>query len=198
MSPFIKKIPNILTIMRVVLIPFFVLLMEIESDFSIFLALIVFIIAAVTDFADGVIARNFSAITDFGKLLDPVADKILVMAALVTLVSHVDPISGSSIVPAWIVILILARETWITGLRLIGVKDGLVVPADKLGKIKASMQMLAIVMLLINSCSVKFSLGFSEGGAYQIGIILLLISIVFSYISAYSYTSTILNKTKFS
>lgn len=196
MSPFIKKIPNILTIMRVVLIPFFIVLMELGSDFSIFLALIVFIVAAITDFADGVIARNFSAVTDFGKLLDPVADKILVMSALVTLASYVDPVTGSTTIPAWIVILILARETWVTGLRLVAVKDGLVVPADKLGKIKAAMQMLAIVFLLINSCSVKYSLGFEEGNAYKIGIILLLLSMIFSFLSAYTYTTKILNKSK--
>lgn len=188
MSDFMKKVPNFLTISRVVLIPFFVILMEIGSTYSTFIALIVFIFAAITDFIDGFIARRFSAVTDFGKLLDPVADKLLVMAALICLVAKIDPLTGQSLIPAWLVILILARETWATGLRLVAVKDGLVLPADKLGKLKAFFQMIAIVALMLNDkANAYLNLSY-----HDIGIILLLVSLVFSYFSAYNYTKKVL------
>jgi CDP-diacylglycerol--glycerol-3-phosphate 3-phosphatidyltransferase len=183
-----QKVPNFLTILRVVLIPFFVILMEIGTNYSTFIALIVFIFAAITDFVDGFIARSFSAVSDFGKLLDPVADKLLVMAALITLVAKIDPLTGNSLIPAWLVILVLSRETWVTGLRLVAVKDGIVLPADRLGKLKAFFQMIAIVALMLNNKSNEYF----DISYHSIGVILLLLSAFFSFFSAYKYTKKVL------
>jgi len=148
MANWYKQLPNWLTFFRLVLIPVFVFVLIEPSRSSLNLAAVIFVFAALTDYADGMLARRYKAITDFGKLFDPLADKILVMAALVMLVSLQDD-NGASFVPAWMVVLILAREFWVTGLRAFAAKDGTVVPAKSGGKVKSALQMISILLILL-------------------------------------------------
>ena len=135
------NLPNQLTVLRLFLTVPFVIALSINFPGSKFLALGLFIVGSVTDYADGYIARKFKLITDFGKLMDPLVDKIMTMAAFICLVSL-----GS--VPAWAVIIIVSREFLITGLRLIAAARGKVLPAERLGKHKTVWQIVTIVYCL--------------------------------------------------
>lgn len=137
------NLPNKLTMLRVVLIPVFLVFMLVESIPLHYLwALITFAVASFTDTLDGHIARSRGLVTDFGKLMDPLADKLLVMSALVSFI----PAAG---VPVWVVVLILAREFMVTSLRLIAAGKGVVIAADKWGKIKTISQMVWICYTLL-------------------------------------------------
>lgn len=136
------NLPNRLTILRVLLIPVFVALFMIGQPLTQALAALAFILASVTDWMDGWYARRHRQETDFGKLMDPMADKLLVMAALVALVAE-----GRA--PWLAAMLILAREFVISGIRLVATAQGRVIAADKLGKYKTALQMLAIPMLIL-------------------------------------------------
>lgn len=189
MADWYKKLPNWLTFLRLALIPVFVVFLIEPSRASLNIAAVIFVLAAVTDYADGIIARRYAAITDFGKLFDPLADKILVMAALVMLVAVRDD-QCVSFVPGWMVVLILAREFWVTGLRAYAAKDGHVVAAKSGGKVKSFLQMVAILALLLHDYSFGV-LGVKI--TYQLlGLNILLVSLVFSYVSAIDYSLSIL------
>lgn len=189
MADWYKKIPNWLTFIRLALIPVFVVFLIEPSRNSLNVAAVIFVLAAITDYADGILARRYAAITDFGKLLDPLADKILVMAALVMLVAVRDE-QCRSLVPGWMVVLILAREFWVTGLRAFAAKDGTVVSAKSGGKVKSFLQMVSILALLLNDYSISL---FGHRVTYQfLGLNLLLVSLAFSYISAVDYSISIL------
>lgn len=137
------NLPNKLTILRVILIPVFLVFVLIESIPLHYLwALIVYVAACITDTLDGNIARSRGLVTDFGKLMDPLADKLLVMSALVAFI----PVAG---VPVWVVVLILGREFMVTSLRLIAAGKGVVIAADKWGKIKTISQMIWLNYTLI-------------------------------------------------
>lgn len=185
----VHKIPNIITLLRLGLIPVFVVLLIDPSKNMVFIAAIVFAFAALTDFIDGFIARRLGAVSDIGKLLDPLADKILVMAALVMLVAQRSDLDGAPWVPAWLVVLILAREIWVTGIRGIAASHGMVVAAGKSGKFKSGFQMVAIILLLLHDYKLKIF------GIYMtcqiIGLNLLLLSILLSYLSAFEYTNQV-------
>ncbi len=132
------NLPNKLTLLRVAMIPLFLVLLLVESIPLHFLwAFIVYAAACITDTLDGHIARSRGLVTDFGKLMDPLADKLLVMAALVAFI----PVAG---VPVWVVVVILAREFMVTSLRLIAAGKGVVIAADRWGKIKTVSQMIWI------------------------------------------------------
>ena len=191
MDDVIRKIPNWLTLLRIALIPVFVLLMHEPEDWMVYFATFVFIVAAFTDYLDGVVARRYGAVSDLGKLLDPVADKILVMAALVMLVAQRSDMYGEPWVPGWMVVLVLARETWVTGLRTVAASRGVIVPANTTGKYKSALQMFAIVLLLLHDKMALPLLG-REYTAQALGAFLLLLSIGFSYWGAYEYTREIL------
>jgi CDP-diacylglycerol--glycerol-3-phosphate 3-phosphatidyltransferase len=135
------NLPNQLTVLRLLLTFPFVAALSIDFPGSKALALVIFVLASVTDFADGYIARRFNLITDFGKLMDPLVDKIMTMAAFICLVSL-----GS--ISAWAVIVIVSREFMITGLRLVAVAKGKVLPAERLGKHKTIWQIITIIYLL--------------------------------------------------
>lgn len=189
MADWYKRIPNWLTFIRLALIPVFVVFLIEPSRTSLNIAAVIFVMAAITDYADGILARRYAAITDFGKLFDPLADKILVMAALVMLVSVRDE-TCLPLVPGWMVVLVLAREFWVTGLRAFAAKDGTVVSAKSGGKVKSFLQMVSILALLLNDYS--FSL-FGLKLTYQfVGLNLLLISLAFSILSAIDYSISIL------
>lgn len=181
-----RNIPNYITLARLLLVPLFVVLLIDPTPLSKNIAVAVFVIAALTDYLDGAIARKFGVISDFGKLFDPLADKLLVMAALVMLVGLRDDMYGDPWVPAWMVFLVLAREIWITGMRGVSASKGLVVQAAGAGKIKNALQMVAIVFLLLHSP--KFELLGLMITAQVIGLYLLLFSIIFSYVGAYAMT----------
>ncbi len=189
MANWYKQLPNWLTFFRLVLIPVFVVVLIEPSRSSLNLAAVIFVFAALTDYADGMLARRYKAITDFGKLFDPLADKILVMAALVMLVSLQDD-NGASFVPAWMVVLILAREFWVTGLRAFAAKDGTVVPAKSGGKVKSALQMISILLILLFDYS--FTLWGYQVTAHFIGLNIMIVSLAFSYLSAVDYSLAIL------
>lgn len=189
MGNWYKRIPNWLTFLRLILIPVFVAVLIEPTRNSLNIAAIIFVFAALTDYLDGYIARRYKAISDFGKLFDPLADKILVMAALVMLVSLRDD-SCESFVPGWMVALILARELWITGLRAFAAKDGTIVAAKTGGKVKSALQMVAILALLLYDYSLSF-LGYRVTAQF-VGLNILIVSLAFSYLSAIDYSLAIL------
>lgn len=129
---------NKLTLIRVVLIPVFIVLLYLNLTLA---ALAVFILASVTDFIDGYVARHYNQITDFGKFMDPLADKLLVMSAMAWFVE-------AGWMPGWAFFIVLAREFAVTGLRLVAVEQGLVIAAGKSGKVKTASTMVCIVLML--------------------------------------------------
>lgn len=140
----VNKLPNILTVIRMALIPIFMLLFYIKIPNNMFFAAVVFAIAYTTDMLDGMIARKFNAVSDFGKLMDPIADKLLTIAAVVML-------TGSSILSPIVTFIIIAREIIIGGFRLVWAADGRVVAADKLGKLKTVLQFIGILLILLKN-----------------------------------------------
>jgi CDP-diacylglycerol--glycerol-3-phosphate 3-phosphatidyltransferase len=137
------NLPNLLTMGRIAAIPAVVLLLLFDTRAAGFWAALVFTLAAITDWLDGWLARRWQVVTVLGKFLDPLADKLIVMAALIMLI----PLGR---VPAWAVFLILSREMVITGLRSIASSEGIVIAASDLGKTKTIFQMVAIVALLLH------------------------------------------------
>ena len=139
------NLPNRLTVIRVALIPFFVLFMltDLGGAANRYIALVIFVIASLTDLADGKIARRYNLVTNFGKFMDPLADKLLVCSAFICLVQMQK-------LAAWICIIIIAREFIISGLRLVASDNGVVIAASYWGKFKTTFQMLAVIMLILD------------------------------------------------
>lgn len=136
------NLPNKLTIFRVILIPFFVLFLLVDiTAYDKWIALAIFIIASFTDFLDGHIARKYHLVTNFGKFMDPLADKLLVCSALICLI-ELDRI------PSWIVIVIIAREFIISGFRLVASDNGVVIAASYWGKFKTTFQIVMICLMI--------------------------------------------------
>lgn len=135
--------PNKLTIARVIMIPFFVafLMYDITGSADKWIALAIFVIASLTDTLDGYLARKHNLVTNFGKFMDPLADKLLVMSAMVWFVEV-------GWMPAWACFIVIARELAVTGLRLVAVEQGLVIAAGKSGKVKTASTMVCICLLL--------------------------------------------------
>ena len=137
------NLANKLTMMRIILVPIFLIFIAVkEIPYGSIIATIVFIVASITDQLDGYIARSRNQITNFGKFMDPLADKLLVTAALVSLVEL-------KLVAGWAVVVILAREFAVSGLRTLAASDGIVIAASWWGKIKTVTQMIAILLLLL-------------------------------------------------
>ncbi len=136
------NLPNKLTMFRVILIPFFVVFLLVDiTSVDKWIALAIFIIASLTDLLDGKIARKYNLVTNFGKFMDPLADKLLVCSALICLVA-LDRI------PAWMVIVIIAREFIISGFRLVASDNGVVIAASYWGKFKTTFQMIMICLMI--------------------------------------------------
>lgn len=162
-----ENIPNALTLIRIAFIPIFVILLTIKNSHLHVIAGIIFVIASLTDYIDGYLARKWQVVTNFGKFADPMADKLLVMTAFIMLVEL-------RFAPAWVVAIIICRELAVTGLRLLLVeKGGTVLAAAMPGKIKTATQMLAITLLLCHF--------------FIIGKIFLYISLLFTIYSGYEY-----------
>ncbi len=140
------NLPNKLTVLRVILIPFFVVALMAQGGTNETLriaAAVIFIVASLTDLLDGKIARKYNLVTNFGKFMDPLADKLLVCSALICFIEL-----GQ--VPAWMVIIIISREFIISGFRLVASDNGVVIAASYWGKFKTTFQMIAIVLLIFN------------------------------------------------
>ena len=133
---------NKLTLCRVVMIPIFLVLLYVDFTGHLWAALAVFILASVTDFIDGYVARHYHQITDFGKFMVPLADKLLVMSAMAWFVEV-------AWMPAWAFFVVIARELAVTGLRLVAVEQGRVIAAAKSGKVKTACTMVGIILMLI-------------------------------------------------
>lgn len=137
------NLPNKLSLTRMALIPLMVVLMYPNNTVCNLLAALVFALAAFTDYLDGHIARKQNIVTDFGKFIDPVADKLLNLSALIMLIQH-------GVMPAWVVVLILARELCVDGLRMVAVGHGKVIAAGQLGKIKTVSQIALVLWLMLS------------------------------------------------
>ena len=146
------NLPNKLTVFRVILIPFFVIVMLANpfGDVSRFIAVGIFIIASFTDFLDGYIARKQKLVSNFGKFMDPLADKLLVGAAMICLCDSSAILPSAGLIPGWIVIVIISREYFISGFRTIAADQGLVLAAGWWGKVKTVCQMLMIIFLIVD------------------------------------------------
>ena len=139
------NLPNKLTMFRVILIPVFIVVLMtglIADPLNRYIGTLIFCVASSTDYLDGHIARKYNLVTNFGKFMDPLADKLLVSSALICMIEM-------GILPAWIVIIIISREFIITGFRLIAAEGGLVIAASWWGKIKTVTQMIMIILLLL-------------------------------------------------
>ena len=138
------NLPNKLTIFRVILIPFFIIALLVPGiPAGNWIALAIFIVASLTDLLDGKIARKYNLVTNFGKFMDPLADKLLVCSALICLVEL-------SRIPSWMVVIIIAREFTISGFRLIAADNGVVIAASYWGKFKTTFQMIAVCLMIAN------------------------------------------------
>ncbi|WP_430785809.1 CDP-diacylglycerol--glycerol-3-phosphate 3-phosphatidyltransferase [Virgibacillus flavescens] len=179
------NIPNKITLSRIVLIPVFILLLSIPFDWgkidigeavlpvSHLVAALLFIIASTTDWVDGYYARKYDLVTNLGKFLDPLADKLLVSAALILLVEL-------GLAPAWIVILIISREFAVTGLRLVAAGEGVVLAASQMGKLKTWIQIVSISALLLHNYPFSY-IGF------RFDIISLYAALIITVYSGYDY-----------
>ena len=167
------NIANQLTIVRVVAIPLYLLVLYVNKDWSNITATIIFIFAGVSDFLDGYIARKYNMVTDLGKILDPIADKILVAAALIALID-LDRLYW------WIAVLMLARDFSMEALRNLAASKGVIIAAGIWGKLKTTFQMVAIGML-------SFKITWLGINWYLLGTILMYIALVLSIYSAFVY-----------
>ena len=174
------NLPNKLTIARVILIvPFVVILLcahagfdwGFVTEYADFISLGIFIIASLTDMADGKIARKYGLVTNFGKFMDPLADKMLVSSAFICLVEL-------GRIPAWIVIVIIAREFVISGFRLIASDNGIVIAASYWGKFKTTFQMFAIILLILNFGETYPMIHILEQILIYVALILTIVSLV--------------------
>lgn len=167
------NLPNTLTMIRIILVPIFMLVLLIKIPYGQLFAALIFIIAASTDGLDGYIARKRKQVTNFGKIMDPLADKLLVSAALISLV-QLGKISG------WVAIIIIGREFAVTGLRSVAAAEGIIISASKLGKYKTVSQIVAIVAILINEIIIEII-------GLPLGEYLIYIAVFFTLYSGWDY-----------
>jgi CDP-diacylglycerol--glycerol-3-phosphate 3-phosphatidyltransferase len=169
------NLPNFLTLVRICLIPVFVVVFLAPTPNRSWVAAVIFTVAAVTDLLDGYIARRTGQVTKLGKLLDPIADKLLVLSALILLV-NIDRVS------ALVALLIIARELAVTGIRAIAAGERFIIPAETTGKYKMALQVVAIVLLILEGT------GLTEfGNLHLAGTATLYLSLVLGYVSGGQY-----------
>ena len=175
------NLPNTITMVRMAMIPVILWFTYYESRRASFIAALLFAVTGATDFLDGWVARRRGLVTVIGKFLDPLADKLVVMAALVMLV-HLGRVA------AWVVIVVMGREFIVSGLRTIAMSEGIVIAAGQDGKIKTIFQILGITFLLLHySYPIDFGFKAYEYDASKVGLALLYLSMVFSVWSAWVY-----------
>ncbi len=176
------NLPNSITLLRILLIPVFVWLYLESTPERAFWAGLVFAAAAFTEFFDGYLARRSGQITNLGKILDPVADKLLVASGLILLVQVQQ-------VAVWLAIVMIARELIVTGARAVAAKEGFIVPADSLGKFKVIGQIGGILCLIFQGAWVE-----AQAFLSSVGITLLYVALVFSLVSGWRYLVLIFKK----
>ncbi len=175
------NLPNRLTLFRIILVPVFVIFMLLPNGlgpWDYIIALIIFVVASLTDLLDGRIARKRNLVTDFGKFMDPLADKLLVCSALLCLMSI-------GMVPAWGVIIIVGREFVISGLRLIAAQHQIVIAAGIWGKLKTVFQMVSVILFLVALPVSSFTVGIRSANAAAVDwfyFIVLLLALITFYI----------------
>jgi len=169
------NLPNFITLFRILLIPVFIILFITPTEDRSLSAAVIFIVAAMTDLLDGYVARRTGQVTRLGKLLDPIADKLLVLSALILLV-NVDRVS------ALVAILVIAREVAVTGIRAIAAGEGMIIGAETTGKYKMALQVVAITMLILEGTEVS-----EWGNLHLAGIVTLYLSLVLGYVSGGQY-----------
>ncbi len=167
------NLPNILTLIRILMVPFLLIFMLVDSMQNFIIALIIFSIASFTDFLDGYIARKYNLITKLGKLIDPLADKILTISAFVAL-------TYLNLINPWIVIAIISREFIVSGFRMVAASEGRVIAASYWGKLKTNFQMFTIIVILLSPY-------FDLINNYSISDILAWITLALTIISAVDY-----------
>ena len=178
----LRKIPNILTVGRILIVPFFVLAFYLPGFYGDLTALILFIVASFTDFLDGMLARLLGEESKLGELLDPIADKIIVATALILLVMD-GTIRNYEVIAA---IIILTREILISGLREFLAKGKIKLPVSNLAKLKTVLQMVSIALLLSGDTGNKI-INFQDYNAQTIGIVLLWLSAALTLFTGYEY-----------
>jgi len=186
------NLANRITLVRISMVPFFIFFMAMDGFYMRLMALIVFAAASITDSIDGYVARKYGTITNFGKFIDPLADKLLVSAALISFV-EIKELS----IPPWIVIIIISREFIITGLRSIAAAKNIIIPAAMAGKFKTFSQMTTIIVILVILCMNSVLKEFFGSNAYMIHTFqsvvkiipftLMFITAVFTLISGLTY-----------
>jgi CDP-diacylglycerol--glycerol-3-phosphate 3-phosphatidyltransferase len=169
------NLPNLITLIRILLIPIFVILFVTPTPDRSLSAAVIFVIAALSDLLDGYIARRTGQVTKLGKLLDPIADKLLVLSALILLV-NVDRVS------ALVAILVIAREVAVTGVRAIAAGEGMIIAAETTGKYKMALQVVAITLLILEGTDLA-----DLGNLHLAGIVTLYLSLVLGYVSGGQY-----------
>jgi CDP-diacylglycerol--glycerol-3-phosphate 3-phosphatidyltransferase len=175
------NLPNTITMVRMAMIPVILWFTYFESRRSSFIAAMLFAVTGATDFLDGWVARRRGLVTVIGKFLDPLADKLVVMAALVMLV-HLGRVA------AWVVIVVMGREFIVSGLRTIAMSEGIVIAAGQDGKLKTILQIVGITFLLLHyAYPLDFGFVALEYDANKVGTLLLYLSLVFSVWSAWTY-----------
>lgn len=167
------NLPNQLTISRIAFVPVIIVLLMFPGKLTCFLAGLFFAIAGFTDLIDGYLARKDNQITSLGKFLDPLADKMLVSSILIMLVQL-------SWIPGWVAIIIICRDIMVTGLRAIAADEGVVIPADRYGKIKTVLQLVALEPLILHYPWLGIPM-------HEIGLVLLYISLIMTVFSACNY-----------
>ena len=167
------NLPNKLTVARVCMVPLFMVALMLNTEVSRVVATVIFALASFTDMLDGKIARKYNLITNFGKLMDPLADKILTAAAMVCLVELGD-------LAAWIVVIILFREYAITGLRSVAASESIVVAANIWGKVKTVCQMIALMLLMLKPQIVALC-------GVNLGLILMYVALLLTVYSGVDY-----------
>jgi CDP-diacylglycerol--glycerol-3-phosphate 3-phosphatidyltransferase len=170
-----RDLPNILTLLRILAIPVVAWLVAHPAPREAWIAMFVYLVASLTDILDGWIARRYGFVTAIGKLLDPLADKLLVISTLLTLSVYRDP--G---IPVWMLVVIVGRELAVTGLRSIAATEGIVLGADVTGKAKMLLQTIGVHFLIVHYVYLGVSF-------HEIGMILLLLSMVVGVWSAVGY-----------
>ena len=187
-----KSIPNLLTILRLILIPFFLYFAIFSrSDSSIIWAALIFIAASITDYLDGLLARKFDAVSNFGKIMDPLADKVLVLTALVALALKFD------IIPNWLVYFILFREVMVSLFREYFANKKIFIAANFWGKVKTFMQMIGIIFALIYKSGINISHFEVYESTYELlFLIYFLIVALITWISGMQYFFLILKMRK--
>ena len=165
------NLPNKLTLLRILLVPFIILCFYLPKSWGMWVAVVLFVVAAATDTVDGRYARAHNMVTDFGKFMDPIADKLLVNSVLVML-------TAQGKVPPVVTILFIAREFVISGLRLVAASKGVVLAAGNLGKIKTTLQDIALPLLMVSDSWILFKIP---------GVVLLYASLIMSVWSGWDY-----------